>query len=112
MKLKEITPNKFWCAIAYSSGLYEIKEKDKVMLDIYTKIILELTIPGFREDNADHRILAELGMQCTEKVKKIIPTLDTQNVTPGKIGRLRGKVRKLLEEEIGEIDGVVEGLVG
>ena len=60
----------------------------------------------------DHRKLAELGMQCTIRVKEIIPTLDTQNVTPGKIGRLRGKVRKLLEEEIGEIDGVVEGLVG
>lgn len=76
------------------------------------KKIWELPIPGFREDNADHRKLAELGMQCTEKVKEIIPTLDTQNVTPGKIGRLRGKVRKLLEREIGEIDGAVEGLVG
>lgn len=69
------------------------------------KTILDLPLP-------DHRNLAELGMQCTEKVKEIIPTLDTQNVTPGKIGRLRGKVRKVLEEEIGEIDGVVEGLVG
>jgi hypothetical protein len=69
------------------------------------KTIRDLSLPG-------HRKLAELGMQCTEKVKEIIPTLDTQNVTPGKIGRLRGKVRKLLEREIGEIDGVVEGLVG
>jgi hypothetical protein len=50
-------------------------------------------------------------MQCTEKVKEIISTLDTHNVTPGKIGRLRGKVRELLKDEIAVIDGVVEKLI-
>ncbi len=78
---------------------------------MYVINIWEFPIPGFREDNPDHRKLAVLGMHCTDRVKEIIPLLDTQNVTLGKIGRLRGRVRKLLEGEIAEIDGVVEGLV-
>jgi len=52
-----------------------------------------------------------LGIQCTQRVKELLPTLDTKDITPGKIGRLRNQVRKGLKHELAEIDGIVRGMM-
>jgi hypothetical protein len=75
------------------------------------KKVWELPIPQYKESNAQHRALAELGIACTEKVKTILPELDTKDITPGKIGRLRNQVRERLAEELREIDGVVKNIL-
>lgn len=78
--------------------------------DICMKV-WELPIPAYNESKSSHRELAELGMHCTEKVKKILPDLDTKDITPGKIGRLRNEVRKRLAVELREIDGLVQKIL-
>jgi len=78
--------------------------------DIHKKV-WELPIPQYKESNAQHRALAELGIACTEKVKTILPELDTKDITPGKIGRLRNQVRERLAEELREIDGIVHAIM-
>ena len=78
--------------------------------DIHKKV-WELPIPVYNESKSGHRELAELGMRCAEKVKKILPDLETKDITPGKIGRLRNEVRKRLADELKEIDGVVKTIM-
>ncbi|MGA9407010.1 MAG: N-6 DNA methylase [Bacteroidota bacterium] len=79
--------------------------------DICMKV-WELPIPIYNEERSSHCALAELGIECAKKVEKIIPTLDTRDVTPGKIGRLRSQVREQLKDELKEIDGIVKKVMG
>ena len=58
-----------------------------------------------------HRELARLGIESTKRVKQLLPTLDTKDITPGKIGRLRNQVREGLKQELAEIDGIVRGMM-
>jgi len=77
--------------------------------DIHKKV-LELPIPQFDPGNADHQRLAELGKECSEKVADWLASGG-----PGKIrsiGRLRSMVRKMLAEELKEIDKLVRGILG
>lgn len=76
------------------------------------KKIWELPIPVYKESKSPHKQLAELGFECAEKVEKIIPTLNTTDVTPGKIGRLRSEVRERLSDELKEIDVLVKKIMG
>jgi len=71
-----------------------------------------LPIPIYKEEKSSHRTLSELGIECAKKVEKIIPTLNTKDVTPGKIGRLRSQVREQLKDEMKEIDGIVKKIMG
>ena len=73
--------------------------------------VWELPIPAYGESKSSHRELAELGMACAEKVKKILPGLETKDITPGKIGRLRNEVRKRLADELKEIDEIVKRII-
>jgi hypothetical protein len=79
--------------------------------DICMKV-WELPIPAFKESKSTHKELAKLSVQCAEKVARFIPTLDTQDVTPGKIGGLRSEVREHLADELKEIDGLVKKVMG
>lgn len=79
--------------------------------DIHMKV-WELPIPIYKEEKSAHRELAALGISCAEKVTKIIPTLNTQDVTPGKIGGLRSQVREKLKDELNEIDKIVKKVMG
>ena len=75
--------------------------------DIHKKV-WELPIPIYSESKSTHRELTELGIDCSEKVKKFLPELETKDITPGKIGRLRSEVRERLSDELKEIDGIVK----
>ena len=69
------------------------------------KKVLELPIPLFDPGNAEHARLAELGEECTAKVKHW-----EQHDRPPKIksiGKLRGLVREMLRGELCEIDSLV-----
>jgi hypothetical protein len=78
--------------------------------DICMKV-WELPIPGFDKGNSAHNELAKLGIECTKKVTKFLPTLNTKEITPGKIGRLRNVVREKLSDELKEIDGIVRKIM-
>ena len=67
-----------------------------------------MPIPIYKEEKREHRELAQLGIDCAEKVKKLLPELETKDITPGKIGRLRSEVRERLSDELKEIDGIVK----
>jgi hypothetical protein len=79
--------------------------------DIHKKV-WELPIPTYKEEKREHRELAQFGIDCAEKVKKLLPELETKDITPGKIGRLRNEVRERLKEELAEIDGIVKKVMG
>jgi hypothetical protein len=78
--------------------------------DICMKV-WELPIPAYDEDKSAHNELAKLGIECTKKVTKFLPTLDTKEITPGKIGRLRRDVREKLSDELKEIDVIVRKIM-
>jgi hypothetical protein len=76
--------------------------------DIHKKV-LDLPIPQFDPSQPEHRRLAELGKACSERVAAWLAAGG-----PGKtqsIGRLRGMVREMLREELGEIDGLVRKMM-
>ncbi|HHT9119795.1 MAG TPA: Eco57I restriction-modification methylase domain-containing protein [Candidatus Hypogeohydataceae bacterium YC41] len=76
--------------------------------DIHKKV-LELPIPQFSSENASHLRLAELGKECTAKVKGWLESGEAGRIKS--IGKLRSMVRELLKEELEEIDGLVEGIL-
>jgi hypothetical protein len=76
--------------------------------DIHKKV-LELPIPRFDPSQEAHRKLAGLGRKCRQKVSDWIEGGGPGDVRS--IGHLRSMVRELLEQELGEIDGLVELLL-
>ncbi|MDI6760513.1 MAG: N-6 DNA methylase [Candidatus Brocadiaceae bacterium] len=73
------------------------------------KKVLELPIPQFNPSNSVHTRLAGLGEKCSSKVEHWLKgggAGDTRN-----IGRLRGMVREMLKEELGEIDRLVKEIL-
>jgi len=74
--------------------------------DIHKKI-WELPIPAFDQSKSSHIELSQLGIHCAKKVSEILPSLDTVQITPGRIGRLRSEVRDRLRTELQQIDVVV-----
>jgi hypothetical protein len=77
--------------------------------DIHKKV-LELSIPQFKADNSIHSRLAELGKECTVKVEKWLASGGAGKIKS--IGKLRGMVRKLLSDELKEIDNLVKEILG
>jgi len=77
--------------------------------DIHKKV-LELPIPKFDATNPDHRRLAELGKECSTKVKCWLASGGARNIKS--IGRLRRMVREMLSDELKEIDELVKGILG
>lgn len=75
--------------------------------DIHKKP-LEIAIPKFDPQNKMHRRLIELGKICTEKTKKELPKLTAKYKS---IGKIRGIIRKILKEELAEIDELVEKIL-
>ncbi|MBC7223514.1 MAG: SAM-dependent DNA methyltransferase [Anaerolineae bacterium] len=74
------------------------------------KKVLELPIPQFDPADPVHARLAALGEACHEKVAAWLAAGG-----PGKvrsIGRLRGLVREMLQEELAEIDALVGEVLG
>jgi hypothetical protein len=74
------------------------------------KKVMELSIPRFKSDTANHIQLAELGAQCAQKVRDWLDQGGPGQVSS--IGRLRGMVRQMLKAELEEIDGIVTSLIG
>lgn len=76
--------------------------------DIHTRP-LQLPIPKYEESNDTHLRLAELGQACHELAAEALPELAARYRSTGKI---RGEVRRLLADQLTEIDGLVKGLLG
>lgn len=76
--------------------------------DIHKKV-LDLPIPQFDSSNHGHQQLAELGETCSERVAAWVA-----GGGPGKtqsIGRLRGMVREMLNQELEAIDDLVKQIL-
>jgi hypothetical protein len=73
------------------------------------KKVLEFPIPKFNSSNSIHCQLAELGMLCSQKVAEWL-NLEKQRQIQN-IGALRGKIRKMLEKELKEIDNLVSQIL-
>lgn len=76
----------------------------------FHKKVLELPIPEFDPKNAVHRRLAELGAECTEKVKNWLDKGGAGTIKS--IGKLRSMVRDMLSDELAEIDSLVKKMPG
>jgi hypothetical protein len=70
------------------------------------KKVFELPIPKFNEENSVHKRLVELGMECHAKVKQWLADGGVGNIKS--IGKLRSMVRKMLKDELSEIDSLVK----
>jgi hypothetical protein len=71
------------------------------------KKVLEIPIPRFSADNADHKALAKLGKACEEKVGAALPDYDGI----GSIGRVRALIRESLLPELTEITAIVSRIL-
>jgi hypothetical protein len=76
--------------------------------DIHKKVF-ELPIPELDNTNPVHYRLFELGCTCSDKVKEWLKSGGKGEIKS--IGKLRSMVRKMLEEDIGEIDTLVRGII-
>jgi hypothetical protein len=74
------------------------------------KKVLEFPIPRFKSDIQNHLRLSELGVLCTQKVRDWLAAGGPGQVKG--IGRLRGMVRRMLQAELQEIDGLVTSVLG
>ncbi len=74
------------------------------------KKVLELPIPQFNKNNSTHIRLAELGKECSEKVKIWLASGGAGKIKS--IGKLRSMVRAMLKDELEEIDVLVRDIIG
>ena len=75
--------------------------------DIHKKI-LEIPIPQFDKSDTTHMRLAEIGKFSSEKVEDFAKS----GALVGTLAKRRGTVRELLAAQLGEIDGLVEKMLG
>jgi methylase of polypeptide subunit release factors len=77
-----------------------------------SKKILEIPLNEYDPKNQHHQQLAELGRQCTEKVRQKYDC-ETYITTskPYNVGTLRTQVRNWLRKELREIDGVLRRML-
>jgi len=69
---------------------------------------LQLPIPRFDPANADHDRLAELSQECHRKVSEVLPQIAARYRS---IGKMRSEVRRLVQSQLEEIDGLVQRLL-
>jgi hypothetical protein len=80
--------------------------------DIHKKP-LEFPIPKFDSDNTVHSSLSKLGANATEYAKSILPgilaelKIDPESISANAVGRLRGKIREALDNQISETNNLV-----
>ncbi|MBM3335159.1 hypothetical protein FJY63_10905, partial [Candidatus Sumerlaeota bacterium] len=76
--------------------------------DIHKKV-LELPIPLFDAANPTHRRLSESGKECSAKVEHWLARGGAGNIKS--IGKLRSMVRRMLSENLAEIDELVKRIL-
>ncbi len=71
------------------------------------KRILEVYLPRYDAKNAEHKLLAQIGKTCEEKVENLISGIGDDY----HIGQLRIQVRNLLSGDLKEIDKALEKML-
>jgi hypothetical protein len=74
------------------------------------KKVLELPIPKYNSTDEAHIQLATIGTQCHDRVAAWVAEGGTG--VAQRIGAARGEVRRLLADELKEIDTIVRGMLG
>jgi hypothetical protein len=72
------------------------------------KKVLELPLPKFNLKNKDHMKLVELAKEAEEKATKLVPKLEQEYSS---IGKIRQIMKSELSEEIPKIDKIVRKLI-
>lgn len=70
------------------------------------KLPLTFNIPLFDSSSIQHCELAKLGMECTKKVKSLLPQINSKST-----GIIRKKLRDALDKEYRLIDDIVENIL-
>jgi len=69
--------------------------------------------PRYDENNPVHKELAELSKAAHEKAGQYVKdNIPQQELSASHLRRLRGAIKKHLSRELGEIDGLVKGIIG
>lgn len=73
------------------------------------KIILDVALPKYNRSNSVHASIAALGKACHDKANEYRKSkIVESNLAPKLLGRHRLAIRKLLENEIKETDGLLK----
>ena len=78
------------------------------------KKVLELPIVAFKADDPAHQQLANLAERCAAQIAQWVQAnteLANSHNTPGRIGKLRSMIRKILASELQEIDALVRPML-
>ncbi len=74
--------------------------------DIHKKV-LEIPIPQYNSSDENHKALSQLGEQCTQKVKQLLPRTKSRS-----IGHTRRLIKAELKKELERIDEIVKQILG
>jgi methylase of polypeptide subunit release factors len=95
-------------SVLNSALVSELIKPMKALRDIHKKV-LEFPIPLFNLSNPIHYQLAELGKLCSQKIAEWLKS-DKQSQTQN-TEALRGRIRKMLQEELKEINNLVSQIL-
>lgn len=75
------------------------------------KKILEIPFSKYNENNSDHKLLANIGKICHEKVNRFVHKNNVTDLKTRELGSMRLEIRKLLKKEIEEMNLIVKKIV-
>lgn len=87
-----------------SRGLFGARDVSRKILDVY--------FPRFSKSDEAHLRLAQLSEKAHQKAAKFLTTnVPEGDLSPVRLGRLRTDIKKYVEVELTEIDGLVEKVI-
>jgi hypothetical protein len=85
-------------------GLFGARHVHKKILDVY--------FPRFDKSNPSHKRVAELSEVAHGRATTFLKVnLSTVHLTPGRLGRVRGELKKELKAEMNEIDSFLKPMI-
>lgn len=74
------------------------------------KTIVKVPFPKFKANDELHKELSALGQKCAAAALQVVSMEGNLDLTPRILGRLRAKIREVIEEEMTLIDQIVSKL--
>lgn len=74
------------------------------------KTIVKVPFPKFKASDADHVQLSELGRRCAAAAVRALSDEEDLDLTPRVLGRVRSRIRQVIDGDMQAIDEIVEKL--
>lgn len=116
----------YWCAVQseqeahYLSAFINSGYANEIIKDFQSrglfgprdihKTIVKVPFPKFKASEAEHKQLSDLGKRCADVASRALAAEADLDLTPRILGRVRSRIRQLIDEDMRVIDEIVEKL--